>query len=177
MSSCEFEPSNLLVLSARESLHCQDLWDAEEVIAVEDHTYVVVEGRRSGWLERSAGSGPRWHRVAVVDVGAPRNAPAAHMQGFLSRDGMPPADLLAEGRHEVSDPYCGMMRSSPLGVGGVSAFDDPRDSPVGHKPDHCYSYVDRNGCPRLEKRDDDRSHVCNSREPALAVAPNRHSQS
>ena len=29
--------------------------------------------------------------VVVVDAGAPRNAPAAHMQGFLSRDGMPPA--------------------------------------------------------------------------------------
>ena len=32
----------------------------------------------------------------------PRNAPAAHMQGFLSRDGMPPADLLATGRREVT---------------------------------------------------------------------------
>jgi glycine/D-amino acid oxidase-like deaminating enzyme len=29
--------------------------------------------------------------VVVVDAGAPRNAPAAHMHGFLSRDGMPPA--------------------------------------------------------------------------------------
>jgi thioredoxin reductase len=41
-------------------------------------------------------------RVLVVDAGAPRNAPAAHMQGFLSRDGMPPADLLAAGRDEVA---------------------------------------------------------------------------
>ena len=40
-------------------------------------------------------------RVVVVDSGAPRNAPAAHMQGFLSRDGMPPAELLATGRSEV----------------------------------------------------------------------------
>jgi len=30
-----------------------------------------------------------------------RNAPAAHMQGFLSRDGMPPSELLAHGRDEV----------------------------------------------------------------------------
>ena len=28
-------------------------------------------------------------RVLVVDAGSPRNAPAAHMHGFLSRDGMP----------------------------------------------------------------------------------------
>ena len=41
-------------------------------------------------------------RVAVVDAGSPRNAPAAHMQGFLSRDGMPPADLLDAGRAEVA---------------------------------------------------------------------------
>jgi thioredoxin reductase len=39
--------------------------------------------------------------VAVVDAGEPRNSPAAHMQGFLSRDGMPPRDLLAAGRNEV----------------------------------------------------------------------------
>ena len=36
-------------------------------------------------------------RVLVVDSGAPRNAPAAHLHGFLSRDGMPPGDLLAAG--------------------------------------------------------------------------------
>jgi thioredoxin reductase len=40
--------------------------------------------------------------VVVVDAGGPRNAPAAHMHGFLSRDGMPPADLLAAGRSEVA---------------------------------------------------------------------------
>jgi thioredoxin reductase len=40
-------------------------------------------------------------RVVVIDAGEPRNAPAAHMQGFLSRDGMPPAELLAAGREEV----------------------------------------------------------------------------
>jgi thioredoxin reductase len=38
----------------------------------------------------------------VIDGGQPRNAPAAHMQGFLSRDGMSPAELLAAGRNEVS---------------------------------------------------------------------------
>jgi thioredoxin reductase len=38
----------------------------------------------------------------VIDGGQPRNAPAAHMHGFLSRDGMAPAGLLAAGRSEVS---------------------------------------------------------------------------
>ena len=40
-------------------------------------------------------------KVLVVDAGAPRNAPALHMQGFLSRDGLPPGELLAIGRDEV----------------------------------------------------------------------------
>jgi thioredoxin reductase len=40
-------------------------------------------------------------KVLVVDAGAPRNAPAAHMHGYLSRDGMPPAELLSAGRDEV----------------------------------------------------------------------------
>lgn len=39
--------------------------------------------------------------VAVVDAGAPRNAPATHMHGYLSRDGLPPAELLSAGRNEV----------------------------------------------------------------------------
>lgn len=40
-------------------------------------------------------------RVVVVDAGEPRNAPAAHLHGFLSRDGTPPTELLAAGRAEV----------------------------------------------------------------------------
>jgi thioredoxin reductase len=41
-------------------------------------------------------------KVLVVDAGAPRNAPAAQMHGFLSRDGLPPGELLAVGRQEVA---------------------------------------------------------------------------
>ena len=41
-------------------------------------------------------------RVVVVDAGAPRNAPAVHMHGFLSRDGFPPSDLLTLARNEVT---------------------------------------------------------------------------
>jgi thioredoxin reductase len=47
-------------------------------------------------------------RVAVLDAGAPRNAPAAHMYGFLSRDGLAPHDLLAIGRKEV-EGYGGQL--------------------------------------------------------------------
>src|SRR3954447_19704123 len=39
--------------------------------------------------------------VVVVDAGSPRNAPASHLHGYLSRDGLPPRELLAVGRVEV----------------------------------------------------------------------------
>jgi thioredoxin reductase len=42
-------------------------------------------------------------RVVVLDAGEPRNAPAAHMHGYLSRDGLPPRELIEIGRREVSD--------------------------------------------------------------------------
>jgi thioredoxin reductase len=39
--------------------------------------------------------------VAIVDAGAPRNAAAEHMHGFLSQEGTSPRDLLIAGRTEV----------------------------------------------------------------------------
>jgi thioredoxin reductase len=63
---------------------------------------VVVVGGGAAGLSAALVLGRARRRVVVIDAGAPRNAPAAHMQGFLSRDGMPPADLLAAGRAEVA---------------------------------------------------------------------------
>jgi thioredoxin reductase len=63
---------------------------------------VVVAGGGAAGLNAALVLGRARRRVAVVDAGAPRNAPATHMHGFLSRDGMPPADLLAVGRDEVA---------------------------------------------------------------------------
>ncbi|NUR74504.1 MAG: NAD(P)/FAD-dependent oxidoreductase [Hamadaea sp.] len=63
---------------------------------------VVVIGGGAAGLNAALVLGRARRRVAVVDAGEPRNAPAAHMQGFLSRDGMPPAELLSVGRAEVA---------------------------------------------------------------------------
>ncbi|GAA1348323.1 NAD(P)/FAD-dependent oxidoreductase [Saccharothrix algeriensis] len=41
-------------------------------------------------------------RVVVVDGSEPRNAPAAHVQGFLTRDGVEPTAFLEAGRAEVT---------------------------------------------------------------------------
>lgn len=66
-----------------------------------DNYDVVVIGGGAAGLSAALVLGRARRRVVVVDAGAPRNAPAAHMQGFLSRDGTSPADLLAAGRAEV----------------------------------------------------------------------------
>lgn len=63
---------------------------------------VVVVGGGAAGLSAALVLGRARRRVAVVDSGAPRNAPAARMHGFLSRDGLPPADLLAAGRDEAA---------------------------------------------------------------------------
>ncbi|MFD7910765.1 NAD(P)/FAD-dependent oxidoreductase [Streptomyces sp. NPDC059752] len=47
--------------------------------------------------------------VLVIDSGSPRNAPAAHMHGYLGQDGESPAALLAKGRAEVTG-YGGEIR-------------------------------------------------------------------
>jgi thioredoxin reductase len=66
-----------------------------------DYDVVVVGGGAAG-LSAALVLVRARRTVAVVDAGAPRNAPATHMHGFLSRDGMPPHDLVAAGRAEVA---------------------------------------------------------------------------
>jgi len=63
---------------------------------------VVVIGGGAAGLSAGLVLARARRTVAVVDAGSPRNAPAAHLQGFLSRDGLPPQDLLALGRAEVT---------------------------------------------------------------------------
>jgi thioredoxin reductase len=55
-------------------------------------------------------------RVLVVDAGSPRNAPATHMHGFLSRDGFPPGELLAVGRSEVKSYGGEILAGTVTGV-------------------------------------------------------------
>ena len=66
-----------------------------------DYDVVVVGGGAAG-LSAALVLARARRTVALVDAGAPRNAPAAHLHGFMSRDGMPPRDLLAVGRSEVA---------------------------------------------------------------------------
>ncbi|GLY65581.1 NAD(P)/FAD-dependent oxidoreductase [Amycolatopsis taiwanensis] len=69
----------------------------------EEGTYdVVVVGAGAAGLNAALLLGRARRKVAVVDAGEPRNAPASHMHGFLSRDGLPPATLLDLGRAEIA---------------------------------------------------------------------------
>ncbi|MGE0880875.1 MAG: NAD(P)/FAD-dependent oxidoreductase [Acidimicrobiia bacterium] len=63
---------------------------------------VVIVGGGTAGLSAALVLGRARRRVAVVDAGQPRNAPAAHMHGYLSREGMPPAELLRVGRAEIT---------------------------------------------------------------------------
>ncbi|MET9953996.1 NAD(P)/FAD-dependent oxidoreductase [Streptomyces sp. NPDC006339] len=69
----------------------------------ENRTYdVVVVGGGAAGLSAALVLGRARRSTLVIDAGEPRNAPAAHMQGYLSRDGMSPAELLAVGRREIA---------------------------------------------------------------------------
>jgi thioredoxin reductase len=63
---------------------------------------IAIVGGGAAGLSAALVLGRARRRVVVIDAGSPRNAPAAHMQGYLSRDGMPPSELLAVGRAEVT---------------------------------------------------------------------------
>lgn len=64
---------------------------------------VVIIGGGAAGLTAAQVLGRARRTVAVIDSRDPRNGPAAHMHGFLSRDGMPPADLITAGRKEARD--------------------------------------------------------------------------
>jgi thioredoxin reductase len=62
---------------------------------------VVVIGGGLAGLAAALGLARARRSVLVVDSGHPRNAPAAHAHGYLTRDGVPPLELLSIGRDEV----------------------------------------------------------------------------
>ncbi|MFD0271031.1 NAD(P)/FAD-dependent oxidoreductase [Streptomyces sp. NPDC127106] len=76
---------------------------------------VVVVGGGAAGLSGALTLARARRSVLVLDSGSPRNAPAAHLHGYLGRDGASPAELLAVGWSEVS-AYGGVIRSGAAGT-------------------------------------------------------------
>jgi thioredoxin reductase len=75
----------------------------------ETYDVVVIGGGAAGLAGAVALARSR-RSVLVVDAGEPRNALAAHVHNFLTRDGAPPAQLYAAGREELTK-YGGMVET------------------------------------------------------------------
>jgi thioredoxin reductase len=81
---------------------------------------VVIGGGPAGLSAALVLSRAR-RQVLVVDSRAPRNSAAMHMHGFLSRDGLPPRELLAIGRDEVSAYGASFVDDTVVQVEGSAA--------------------------------------------------------
>ncbi|MFJ7071318.1 NAD(P)/FAD-dependent oxidoreductase [Streptomyces sp. NPDC098781] len=77
---------------------------------------VIVIGGGAAGLSAALVLGRARRRTLVIDAGEPRNAPAAHMQGYLSRDGMSPAEFLAVGREEIARYGVELVRDRAVDV-------------------------------------------------------------
>ena len=62
---------------------------------------VVIIGGGAAGLSAATTLTRALRSALVIDSGTPRNAPAAGVHGYLSRDGMDPAEFLSSGRSEV----------------------------------------------------------------------------
>ena len=63
---------------------------------------VVIVGGGPAGLSAALMLGRCRRRVMVCDAGLPRNAASKAVHGFLTRDGIPPVELLCLGRSEIS---------------------------------------------------------------------------
>lgn len=83
-----------------------------------DYDVIVIGGGAAG-LSAALTLARARRSVLVLDAGRPRNAPAAGVHGFLTRDGLPPAELVGLGAAEVAR-YGGEVRR----VGATAARRD-----------------------------------------------------
>lgn len=81
----------------------------------ETYEVIVVGGGAAG-LSAALVLGRARRCTLVVDAGEPRNAPAAHMHGYLTRDGMSPAEFLTVGREEIARYGVDLVRDRAVDV-------------------------------------------------------------
>jgi thioredoxin reductase len=101
------------------------------VVAMTQQFDVAVLGGGAAGLSGAVVLGRARRSVVVVDAGSPRNAPAAGVHGFLTRDGISPLELVEVGRVEVKH-YGGLVLPATAvaarrtGDGFEVALDDGR---------------------------------------------------
>jgi thioredoxin reductase len=76
---------------------------------------LIVGGGPSG-LQAALTLGRARKRVLVADGGPRRNGPAAHMNNFVSRDGIAPADFRREARAQLAKYPNASFRDEPIGT-------------------------------------------------------------
>ncbi|MET3173002.1 UNVERIFIED_ORG: thioredoxin reductase [Arthrobacter sp. UYCu721] len=87
-----------------------------------DNTYdVLIIGGGAAGLSAAQMLGRSRRSVVVVDSGEPRNAPAQGVHGFLSRDGVSPAELLRIGRAEAQHYGAQIVQGEAVGAAGNAA--------------------------------------------------------
>src|SRR5687768_13046868 len=84
---------------------------------------VVVIGGGVAGLSGAMALGRSRRKVLVIDAGEPRNAPAAHAHNYLGREGVPPLELLEDGRAEVAAYDVEVVDDRVVGLsGGIDDF-------------------------------------------------------
>jgi thioredoxin reductase len=83
---------------------------------MERHCDVAVVGGSAAGLAVALQVARQRRSVIVVDDGTPRNAPAAHMHGYLGREGAPPSELTTVGGEEVRSYGGEVLRGRVLDV-------------------------------------------------------------
>jgi thioredoxin reductase len=82
---------------------------------------VAIVGGGPAGLEAALILGRCGREVLLLDAGTPRNARARALHGFLSRDGVPPAELLRVAREQLA-PY-GSVRCESIRVVGAACLE------------------------------------------------------
>lgn len=85
-------------------------------INVERYCDVAIIGGSAAGLAAALQLGRQRRSVIIVDSGEPRNAPAAHMHGYLGMEGVAPSELAAVAREEVRSYGCEVLAGRASGV-------------------------------------------------------------
>lgn len=70
-------------------------------MALNAHRDVIIIGGSAAGLSAGLVLARAQLNILIIDSGQPRNKPADHMHGFLTRDGISPAEFLVAGRAEL----------------------------------------------------------------------------